>query len=92
MHRSGQVMRLTRTIDVVVVLAVLGGTASADIYVWRDSAGVSHYVDALEDIPAEYRDEAMPVAKDSVRAAPPPAPAEPPRTPPSSTEAGRTSN
>ncbi|MGH7899931.1 MAG: hypothetical protein ACREQQ_18385 [Candidatus Binatia bacterium] len=75
-------MQLARTFGVVVLLAVLHGAASADIYVWRDSTGVSHYVNDLQNVPAEYRKGAMPVAKDWARAAPPPAPAEPPPTPP----------
>jgi hypothetical protein len=74
-------MQLTRTLGVVVMLAVLGGPASADIYVWRDSAGISHYVNDLENVPSEYRKEAMPVAKDWARAAPPPVAAEPSPTP-----------
>jgi len=74
-------MRLTQTLGVVVMLALIASDARGDIYVWRDSAGVSHYVNDLENVPAEYRKTALPVAKDWARAVPAAAPAEPSPTP-----------
>jgi hypothetical protein len=74
-------MQLHRTLVVVLLLAVISAPAAADIYVWRDNAGVNHYVNDLENVPPEYRKEAIPVAKDWARVAPAAAPAEPSPTP-----------
>jgi len=59
------------------IVAVVSSTspAVADILVWRDSAGISHYTNDIANVPAEYRKDAMTVAKDWARAAPPPEPA-----------------
>lgn len=47
-----------------ILLALLfAGPASADIWVWRDSSGVSHYTNEPARIPAEYRDRAHAVAR-----------------------------
>jgi hypothetical protein len=66
---------------VAASIVVIGGAlpVRADIYVWRDSAGVSHYTNDIANVPPEYRGSAMTVAKDWVRAEPPPesAPAPP---------------
>jgi YD repeat-containing protein len=66
-------MQLIRWLGVV---AIVGATspAAADILVWRDSAGISHYTNDVANVPAEYRKDAMTVAKDWARAAPPPEP------------------
>src|SRR5262245_39948332 len=80
-RRTG--MQLGRTLGVVamLVLGIASASARADIYVWRDGAGVSHYVNDLDNVPPEYRKTAFPVAKDWARAAAPPVPAEPSPTP-----------
>ncbi len=61
----------------IVVAALLvtdvSSYAGADIYVWRDSLGVSHYTTDLANVPPEYRTDALTVAKDWVRPEPPPA-------------------
>ena len=67
-------MHLTRLLGVIVLIAAGSGPARADIFVWRDAAGVSHYTNDLANVPPEYRAEAMTVAKDWTRAAPPPEP------------------
>jgi len=67
-------MHLTRLLGVIVLIAAGSGPARADIFVWRDAAGVSHYTNDLTNVPPEYRAEAMTVAKDWARAAPPPEP------------------
>jgi hypothetical protein len=58
------------------LMAIVGATSSAraDILVWRDSTGTSHYTNDLESVPPEYRNDAMTVAKDWARALPPPEP------------------
>jgi hypothetical protein len=58
----------------VALVALAATPALADIYVWRDAAGVSHYTNALELVPPEYRANAYTVAKDWNRAEPPPEP------------------
>lgn len=67
-------MRLIRWLGVV---AIVGATppVRADILVWRDSAGISHYTNDVANVPPEYRGDAMTVAKDWARAASPPDPA-----------------
>lgn len=67
-------MRLIRWLGLV---AIVGATspARADILVWRDNAGISHYTNDLANVPPEYRSDAMTVAKDWARTAPPPEPA-----------------
>lgn len=74
-------MRLPSALVVVVLLAGAATRGEADIYVWRDNAGVSHYTNSLENVPPEYRQNAMTVAKDWARAEPPPEP-EPVAAPP----------
>jgi hypothetical protein len=69
-------MRLTRWLSVLAIVAATS-PAAADILVWRDSAGISHYTNDLANVPVEYRKDAMTVAKDWARAAPPPEPAAP---------------
>ena len=64
-------MKIPPALVVVMLLAGVAPRAEADIYVWRDSAGVSHYTNALENVPAEYRQNAITVAKDWARALPP---------------------
>lgn len=45
--------------------------ARAAIYSWHDEQGVTHYVDDLESVPAEYRQQVVTVVKDlPARAAP----------------------
>jgi hypothetical protein len=68
-------MYLSRLLGVIVLVAAGTRPASADIFVWRDASGVSHYTNDLANVPPEYRTEAMTVAKDWARAEPPPAPA-----------------
>lgn len=67
-------MKLPPVLVVVVLLAGAASRGEADIYVWRDSAGVSHYTNALENVPPEYRRNTIIVAKDWARAEPPPLP------------------
>jgi hypothetical protein len=67
-------MHLSRLLGMIVLVAAGSGPASADILVWRDTAGVSHYTNDLANVPPEYRAEAMTVAKDWARAEPPPEP------------------
>jgi hypothetical protein len=67
-------MHLTRLLGVIVLIAAGSGPARADILVWRDAAGVSHYTNDLANVPPEYRAEAMTVARDWARAAPSPEP------------------
>jgi hypothetical protein len=67
-------MNLGRLLGVIVFVAAGSGPARADILVWRDASGVSHYTNDLSNVPPEYRAEAMTVAKDWARAEPPPEP------------------
>jgi hypothetical protein len=67
-------MRLIRWLGVMAIVGVTP-PARADILVWRDSAGISHYTNDLANVPPEYRDDAMTVAKDWAHAASPPEPA-----------------
>jgi hypothetical protein len=57
------------------ILLLVAPATAADIYVWRDQYGVSHYTTDLANVPPEFRSTAITVAKDWVRAAPPPEPA-----------------
>jgi Domain of unknown function (DUF4124) len=68
-------MSLTRWLGVALLVAGIGGPAMADILVWRDKSGVSHYTNDIANVPPEYRAEAMTVAKDWARAQPAPEPA-----------------
>jgi len=45
--------------------------ADGAIYVWHDAEGVTHYVDRLDNVPAEHRAAATLLVKDWERAAPP---------------------
>jgi hypothetical protein len=69
-------MRLIRWLG---LMAIVGAAppALADILVWRDSVGISHYTNDLANVPPEYRGDAMTVARDWARTASPrdPAPA-----------------
>ena len=67
-------MSLTRWLGVAVIVAGVSEPAMADILVWRDRAGISHYTNDIANVPPEYRAEAMTVAKDWARAQPPPEP------------------
>jgi len=66
-------MQLARWLSVLAIVAAVS-PAAADILVWRDSAGISHYTNDIANVPTEYRKDAMTVAKDWARAAPPPEP------------------
>jgi hypothetical protein len=68
-------MRFTRLLGVALIVGGVCGPSEADILVWRDNSGVSHYTNDLANVPAEYRNEAFPVAKDWARAQPAPEPA-----------------
>jgi hypothetical protein len=63
-------MRLSPLLGVTILLAGISRSAAADIIVWRDASGVSHYTNDLSNVPAEYRGEAMTVAKEWTRALP----------------------
>ena len=67
-------MRPWGAIAALIGLVATVVPARGDIWVWRDRMGVSHYTNALENVPAEYRASAMTVAKDWERAEPPPEP------------------
>jgi hypothetical protein len=67
-------MNLGRLLGVIAFVVAGSGPARADILVWRDASGVSHYTNDLANVPPEYRAEAITVAKDWARAAPPPEP------------------
>ena len=69
-------MRLTRWLSVLAIVAATS-PATADILVWRDSAGISHYTNDIANVPVEYQKDAMTVAKDWARSAPPPEPIAP---------------
>jgi hypothetical protein len=65
--------------SLVVVIGMLAMTLAAPtltraaIFAWRDTEGVSHYVDDLGNVPSEYRENVVTFVKDWER---PPAPAE----------------
>jgi hypothetical protein len=63
-------MQIPRVVRAIVLLTSFCGTAAADIIVWRDNSGVSHYTNDISNVPAEYRGEAMIVAKEWARARP----------------------
>ena len=65
-------MRLTRWLGVALIVSAASSAAVADILVWRDNSGVSHYTNDIANVPPEYRAEAMTVAKDWARAQPAP--------------------
>jgi len=67
-------MYLSRLLGVMVLVAAGAVPVGADIFVWRDTSGVSHYTNDLANVPPEYRAEAMTVAKDWARAEPAPEP------------------
>lgn len=69
-------MRLGRWLGAIVIIAAASPVA-ADIYVWRDDSGVSHYTNDLSNVPQEFRGDAITVAKDWARAEPPPEPVAP---------------
>jgi hypothetical protein len=64
-------MRLPPLLGVTVLFAGMAGSAAADIIVWRDASGVSHYTNDVSNVPPEYQGEAMTVAKEWSRALPP---------------------
>jgi hypothetical protein len=61
-------MEIPPVLRVIALLATLSGAAAADIIVWRDNSGVSHYTNDISNVPSEYRGEAMTVAKEWSRA------------------------
>jgi len=63
-------MRIPPALGATLLLASLSRVATADIIVWRDNSGVSHYTNDIANVPSEYKAEAMTVAKDWVRARP----------------------
>jgi hypothetical protein len=63
-------MRLAPLLGVTVLFAGMAGSAAADIIVWRDASGVSHYTNDVSNVPPEYQGEAMTVAKEWARALP----------------------
>ena len=63
-------MQIRPVLRAIVLLATLSGAAAADIIVWRDNSGVSHYTNDISNVPSEYRGEAMTVAKDWARGHP----------------------
>ena len=63
-------MQIPRVVRAIVLLASFSGAAAADIIVWRDNSGVSHYTNDISNVPSEYRGEAMIVAKEWARARP----------------------
>lgn len=63
-------MRIPPVLGATVLLVSLSRAATADIIVWRDNSGVSHYTNDIANVPSEYKAEAMTVAKDWVRARP----------------------
>ncbi len=66
-------MRIWFIVVAVLLATDVSSYAGADIYVWRDSLGVSHYTTDLANVPPEYRTDALTVAKDWVRPELPPA-------------------
>ena len=69
------VMRRTALLLALVGFVFKSSPVGADIYVWRDRYGVSHYTNDLANVPAEYRGSAFTIAKDWERAELPPEPA-----------------
>ena len=65
-------MPFTRWLGVILIFAGASTSAAADIYVWRDTSGVSHYTTDIENVPPEFRNEAIKVVKEWSRAEPPP--------------------
>ena len=63
-------MQIPPVLRAIVLLATLSGAAAADIIVWRDNSGVSHYTNDISNVPSEYRGEAMTVAKEWSRTPP----------------------
>jgi hypothetical protein len=63
-------MEIPPVLRVIALLATLSGAAAADIIVWRDNSGVSHYTNDISNVPSEYRGEAMTVAKEWSRTPP----------------------
>ena len=63
-------MQIPTVVRAIVLLAGFSGAAAADIIVWRDNSGVSHYTNDISNVPSEYRGEAMIVAKDWLRTRP----------------------
>jgi hypothetical protein len=63
-------MQIPTVVRAIVLLAGFSGAAVADIIVWRDNSGVSHYTNDISNVPSEYRGEAMTVAKDWSRTRP----------------------
>jgi len=61
-------MQMPPVVRVIVLLASFSGAAAADIIVWRDNSGVSHYTNDISNVPSEYQGEAMIVAKEWSRA------------------------
>ena len=57
---------MRRVIFSILWIGLLLGPAAADaaIYGWQDLQGVSHYVSDPEDVPPEYRTQAITVVKD----------------------------
>ncbi len=41
----------------VLFLLLSAGPASADLYQWKDEAGIIHITDSMEKVPSKYRDE-----------------------------------
>src|SRR5262245_15173666 len=68
--RVGCSMQVPPVLRAIVLLATLSGAAAADIIVWRDNSGVSHYTNDISNVPSEYRGEAMTVAKEWSRTPP----------------------
>ena len=63
-------MQIPTVVRAIALLAGFSGAAAADIIVWRDNSGVSHYTNDISNVPSEYRGEAMIVVKDWARARP----------------------
>lgn len=63
-------MRVPPLLGVTVLFPAMSGSAAADITVWRDASGVSHYTNDVSNVPPEYQGEAMTVAKEWARALP----------------------
>ncbi len=57
---------MRRVIFSILWIGLLLGPAAADaaIYGWQDLQGVAHYVSDPEDVPPEYRTQAITVVKD----------------------------
>jgi Wiskott-Aldrich syndrome protein len=63
-------------IGAIAVVVLLAGAAlvRANIYVWKDEAGVEHFTNRLEAVPEAYRAGVTTVARDWPRPEPPPEP------------------